>query len=751
MHVVSSSPHHLEAIDALAGVARGPEVIERALTAARELLGMELAYLAEAGESDFRFAGHEGDGEAFGVRRDGRLARAGTPCDAMLEGRIGNVVGDLRDCPEVDHDGVAGGIGAYVGVPVELPDGSVYGSLCCISAQPNPALLERDARMLDVLARIIGDQLEREREQRRAARLEGEAAAGHALLAALQARERYTAAHSEAVVDLATTVAEELGLPATDVIEVAQVALLHDVGKIGIPDAILQKPGPLDSGEWQVMRTHPALGERVVASVPALAHLAGAVRAEHERWDGTGYPDGLAGEAIPLASRICLACDAWHAMVSDRPYRTALAEDDARAELARHAGSQFCPRTVDALLSVLDGRPAPAPRAPAVPPPPARPEAELRALIAVAGAVAAAHRLEDVLEVVAEETYRVVSASSVSISRWELDTGRVRTLINVGRLGPSEERTPADEVYDLPDFPGLGDLLAQGTPYVVSSADLDLSPADRRLLTTLGKRSYAAVPVRFDGRTWGMLDVFSGDDDPPFTWTHVPFLQAIAGQVGAAIGRAELFSRVNALAYSDPLTGLANRRALDDRLQALTEHGGRVTIAFCDLDGLKQINDAGGHEAGDRAIRRAAGALEQAAAGGFVARIGGDEFCVLLPDGDARRARAVCEAAGRALEQGPASLRLSCGVAERRHGESAAELFRAADAAQYAAKRDGRGRTVVAGQATASCDAGSARRALRTRTQADARELAAGLLAAIEHAPAEQRLDRLASALAALD
>ena len=103
-----------------------------------------------------------------------------------------------------------------------------------------------------------------------------------------------------------------------------------------MPEAILQKPGGRSTdAEWRIVRAHPAIGERVVASIASLAHLAPAVRAEHERWDGGGYPDGLAGEEIPLASRICLACDAWHAMTSDRPYRAALPQDEARAELLR--------------------------------------------------------------------------------------------------------------------------------------------------------------------------------------------------------------------------------------------------------------------------------------------------------------------------------------------------------------------------------------------------------------------------------
>ena len=108
------------------------------------------------------------------------------------------------------------------------------------------------------------------------------------------------------------------------------------------------------------MREHPAIGAEIVSAIGSLSHLAPAVRAEHERWDGDGYPDGLAGEDVPLASRICLVCDAWHAMTSDRPYRRALTDEEARAELQRHAGTQFCPTTVAALLRVLERGGAPA-------------------------------------------------------------------------------------------------------------------------------------------------------------------------------------------------------------------------------------------------------------------------------------------------------------------------------------------------------------------------------------------------------
>jgi diguanylate cyclase (GGDEF)-like protein len=175
-----------------------------------------------------------------------------------------------------------------------------------------------------------------------------------ALGAALDARDGYTGGHGEETVALARRVAERLGLADSALAEVEAVALLHDVGKIGMPDAILRKPGRLDDHEWRVVREHPLIGERILRQVPGLDRVARGVRHEHERWDGTGYPDRLDGEEIPLSSRITLVCDAYHAMTSDRPYRQAMPHADAARELRVGAGTQFDPAVVRALLEALD-------------------------------------------------------------------------------------------------------------------------------------------------------------------------------------------------------------------------------------------------------------------------------------------------------------------------------------------------------------------------------------------------------------
>lgn len=177
-----------------------------------------------------------------------------------------------------------------------------------------------------------------------------------ALTTALTARDGYTGEHSHETLWFVRAVCEELRLPADLSELISDVALLHDIGKIGIPNEVLHEPGKLNESQWEIMKQHPVIGERIVATVPGMEGVARAIRHEHEHWDGGGYPDGLRGGEIPLASRIVLVCDAFHAMTSNRPYRTAMSMVDTRLELSRCAGTQFDPTVVGALLKVLDRR-----------------------------------------------------------------------------------------------------------------------------------------------------------------------------------------------------------------------------------------------------------------------------------------------------------------------------------------------------------------------------------------------------------
>jgi diguanylate cyclase (GGDEF)-like protein len=174
-----------------------------------------------------------------------------------------------------------------------------------------------------------------------------------ALLGVLEARDRVLAEHTNEVVRLARALAERVPHP-VPLDAVVTAAQMHDIGKVAIPDSILMKPGPLDDHEWEIVRQHTAVGERIVGRVPGLEAVAEAVRASHERWDGLGYPDGLAGTGIPLVARIVAVADSYAAMTTgDRPYRPALTPAEAEAEVVRCSGSQFDPEVVAALLAVL--------------------------------------------------------------------------------------------------------------------------------------------------------------------------------------------------------------------------------------------------------------------------------------------------------------------------------------------------------------------------------------------------------------
>jgi HD-GYP domain-containing protein (c-di-GMP phosphodiesterase class II) len=174
-----------------------------------------------------------------------------------------------------------------------------------------------------------------------------------ALAASLLERDRYTGEHSESLIQMTEMVASGLGLGPDELKQVKTAALLHDIGKVGIPDHVLHKPTKLDEDEWALMKEHPVIGERILRAIPGLGGVARIVRHEHERWDGKGYPDGLEGEQIPIGSRIILACDAYHAMTSDRPYRAALPHSVAVEQLVEGAGTQFDPAVTEVLIGCL--------------------------------------------------------------------------------------------------------------------------------------------------------------------------------------------------------------------------------------------------------------------------------------------------------------------------------------------------------------------------------------------------------------
>jgi len=225
--------------------------------------------------------------------------------------------------------------------------GQVGGALSAACIAPQRVFGNEQLELLSELADLAAAALEHTVERRSFDDLMQ--AYVEALAAAMDMRDRRTARHSEDVVRLAVLVGQLLALDGASLLELEFAARLHDVGKIRVPDAVLHKPGPLDKREYQVIRCHAAWGAETLAGIPGLEAVAAVVRFHHERWDGTGYPDGLSGARIPLASRIICACDAFAAMTADRPYRDAMLPSDALQEVVAGSGTQFDPAVVEAL------------------------------------------------------------------------------------------------------------------------------------------------------------------------------------------------------------------------------------------------------------------------------------------------------------------------------------------------------------------------------------------------------------------
>jgi len=351
------SPASTKPVDSLQTDPRSgsAQTVERALAIVREHLEMDVAYVAEFTDGQEVYRALDGDSESFGLEQDEGIPLEGTYCKRMVEGLLPNVIPDTKADPRVSALACTteAGIGAYVGIPLVFTDGTVFGSFCCMSHQPDRSLVHRDINLMRVVASLVCDHIERDIIEAKNSHMREELVASRALSKSLDARDGYAGEHSEEVASFATQVATTLNLTAEEVAEASLVALLHDIGKIGISDSILRKTEPLNQTEWALMKNHTIIGYELASSIPSVAHVAPAIRAEHERWDGTGYPDGLGGTDIPIASRIVLACDAFHAMISDRPYRKAMSTGAAIKELLTHSGSQFDPKVAEALVSVV--------------------------------------------------------------------------------------------------------------------------------------------------------------------------------------------------------------------------------------------------------------------------------------------------------------------------------------------------------------------------------------------------------------
>jgi len=505
---------------------------------------------------------------------------------------------------------------------------------------------------------------------------------GHlrALSSALSAKDYYTLGHASRVAAYMAMLGHELGWREERLEEVQSVAFLHDIGKIGVSDRVLLKAGPLTSEEWELMRQHPGISAEIVRPLFDEELVAG-VRHHHERFDGSGYPDGLAGEAIPLIARAMCVVDCYDAMSCQRPYRRALSYRQCLAELKRCSGTQFDPGMVEAFRRALQRL--------------RRRQVRVAKLAKRAALLIdpAAHAL---LRTHADETRPEYVQMAKALRELRDDNPPVRFITSFALHG--------DECIAVLDSGETeNDVSHCGDPWLPEDELARVLAGESLLANVLNADAYGVwvsgiAPVCDDkGTVVGAVTV-----DAPAVESLGRPLPGDRSQTLAAMLRAAAirFSRAEVEAITDGLTGLYNHRYLHERLEEELERARRreskLSLLFCDCDQFKSYNDDYGHKAGDAALVRIARIVEaHSRRSDLAARYGGEEFVLVLVDTDAAGALIVAEGLRSAVEassaRGGRPLTVSIGIATSPDDASARdELLDKADWAMYAAKRAGR-------------------------------------------------------------
>ena len=504
-----------------------------------------------------------------------------------------------------------------------------------------------------------------------------------ALSSALNAKDYYTLGHAARVAAYTVMLGRQLGWQEDVLAPLEEAAYLHDIGKISISDRVLLKPGRLNQQEWDEMREHPVVSADIIRPLFP-KELVLAVRHHHERYDGDGYPDGLAGEAIPTLARAMAVVDAYDAMSCRRPYKAALTYTECLAELQRCRGSQFDPEMVDAFLHVLDDV---ARRRAAADEIAAQAASRIRgethaALLALDDENSNAYReIEQILREVRDAN---------PPTRFLTTHAQVDKRFVIG-VDPEEEETEKSH---------LGDEIF---------VDDELHAGARRPAAA-GQRRVRRRVRRVDHRTGADHETSMGDivavavaDLPALSASESESLRGDGRQTFAAMLQtaAVRLSRAEIDAITDALTGLYNHRYLHERLSEELNRARELerplSVLFCDLDHFKSYNDSSGHSAGDAVLREVAHVIEQSVRNiDVAARYGGEEFVVLLVETERETALVVAERIReRIYEAGfmanGVPLTVSIGVAgypddaDRRE-----DLLNKADWAMYLAKRRGR-------------------------------------------------------------
>jgi diguanylate cyclase (GGDEF)-like protein/putative nucleotidyltransferase with HDIG domain len=547
-----------------------------------------------------------------------------------------------------------------------------------------------------------------------------------ALALAIQAKDRTTHEHLCRVRIYAVELGREMKLPESELKALRAAALLHDIGKLAVPEHIICKPGRLTLEEFEKMKVHPVVGAEILERVEFPYPAVPIVRSHHEKWDGSGYPDGLRGEAIPVGARILAVVDALDALASDRQYRRALPLDRAMQEVAKLAGKSFDPAIVElltrkytALEQMATSEVAPAARCSTdiqiergealaagseiVHADPARTEKEHDFMMSIAAArqevqllfeltqdLGTSLSLDETLSVVAARLKHMVPYDSIAVF-----------VCRDGRLVPEYVNGESFRLLSSLEIPmgeGLSGWAAQ-TGKTILNGDPSMESgylADPAKLTTL--RSAIAVPLVGLAGTIGVLTLYRTEKDA-FSSDHLRILLAISSKVSLAVDNALKFRFAETNATTDYLTNLPNARSLFLRLDSELARCQRtkqpLTVVVGDLDGFKQVNDFCGHLEGNKVLQTVAAALRECCREyDYVARMGGDEFVLILPASDResmrRRISEIGEIGGRAGRLADRMNGMSMSIGEASFpddGVNAEQLLAVADRRMYQAKQ----------------------------------------------------------------
>lgn len=443
------------------------------------------------------------------------------------------------------------------------------------------------------------------------------------LMTTIQARDGYRGDHQQRIAADAVALGERLGLQEDRLRDLRYASLFHSIGKIGVAPSLLAKEGPLSNEERRIVREHPLLGARILESIRFLRNVVPIVRHANERWDGSGYPDGLANQAIPYEARLLQIVLTYHTMLVDRPYRRALQPRDALRELRLLAGSRYDPELVGEFVALVEERGG----VEAVQGELQEGTRELAILSEITPQFSALLDLKQLLDRVLKTLERHWPEGKLQIL---LRDEHTEELVVRAVGGPEGAVTPG---VRLARGQGLSSWVLANREAVVVD-DVHADPRARPLAEDA--RGAMLVPLVNEGRAIGVLLVMSARTGS-FSRRDLTLLQAVGAQIAAAIEVAELHERLRLAANTDALTGLHNYRYFYDRLEEEIARAERRTtplaVAYFDIDGLKRINDGHGHLGGDAVLRALGTAIDASVRTEDVpARYGGDEFAIVMPE-----------------------------------------------------------------------------------------------------------------------